>query len=159
MGEFDLLPGQHWYPTSAADPRAFALYRRHYSAKGRGPTNPWRKKGFGFVEPGECMTLLTPYADALFVWRLGLMYVLGRRPALFCVIFRNESAYRSSDLILEAEQLAWRRWPGERLHTWVNPAKVASAVPGWCFRRARWKRVGQSKGGLLLFEKRPPKDT
>jgi hypothetical protein len=29
-----------------------------------------------------------------------------------CAVFRNEGPVLSSDLILEAEELAWGRWPG-----------------------------------------------
>jgi hypothetical protein len=147
----DLLPGQYWYSAREDDPRGFALYQRHYSAKRR---PPGRSKHF--VGPGEKMVLLTPTADALFVWRLERPGM--RRDGLvgvYCVVFRNEGPSRSSALILEAERLAWGRWPGQTLLTHVRADAVASPVPGWCFIRARWKRAGESANGLLLFEKRP----
>jgi hypothetical protein len=73
-----------------------------------------------------------------------------------CSIFRNEGPLRSSDLILEAEQLAWRRWPGQRLFTYVWPAKVKSVNPGYCFKMAGWQQCGRNKDGrLIILEKLP----
>jgi hypothetical protein len=37
-----------------------------------------------------------------------------------CAVFRNESSVLSSELIREACGLAWTRWPGERLYTYVR---------------------------------------
>ena len=148
----DLIEGAHWYASHHADPRAVALYLRHYSAK-RYADGRLRRQ---FCAPGEKLVLLTPHADALFVWHKaqdGLR--MDGLDGVHCTVFRNESPYQSSDLIREAEVLAWARWPGTTLYTYVNAAKVASTVPGWCFIRARWKRAGTSKGGLLLFRKRP----
>lgn len=148
----NLLPGARWYPSHRADPRAIALYLRHYSAKRYADGRPRRQ----FVSPGEKMVLLTPEADALWVWhkcKPGLR--LDGLEGISCAVFRNESPHLSSDLILEAEALAWARWPGEPLFTYVDPRRVPTGVPGWCFIRARWKRVGESKGGLLLEQKQP----
>ena len=75
---------------------------------------------------------------------------------IMCTIFRNEGPLRSSDLILEAEQLAWRRWPGQRLFTYVWPAKVKSANPGYCFKCAGWRQCGRNADGrLIILEKKP----
>jgi len=147
-----LLPGQHWYPTHRADARARALYLRHYSAHKRKKTSDSPQ----FVSPGECMVLLTHTADALFVWHFARPEMrLDRIDGPVCAVFRNESGVQSSQLIREAEQLAWNRWPGKALYTYVDPTRVKTEMPGWCFIRARWKRIGQSKRGLLLFRKNP----
>lgn len=161
-----ILPEQHWYPSNRADPRALALYLRHYSASahagGRRRDDPQRPRR-QFVAPGACLVFLTATCDALFVWhraKPGLR--LDKQDGVSCAVFRNEGSVRVSELILEAEQLAWRRWPGERLFTYVDPRKTQAEVPGYCFRRARWRRVRRpdgspvvTKAGLLLFEKRP----
>lgn len=56
--------GQHWAPSNKADPRAVAIYERHYScrqyADGRKRTQ--------CAPPGETIVLLTPTCDALFIW-------------------------------------------------------------------------------------------
>lgn len=102
------------------------------------------------------MALMTADARALWVWQyMPVEYRKDGLSGVYCAIFRNEGPCRSSELIREAEGLAWARWPGERLFTFVDPRKVASAVPGWCFLRARWKRTGSTQRGLLVFEKRP----
>ena len=70
-----------------------------------------------------------------------------------CAIFRNESPRRSSDIILEAEELAFEKWGPNRLYTYVDPRQVKSRNPGYCFLCAGWVRAGFSKGGKLLLVK------
>ena len=134
-----------WFGVRDGDPRARALYARHYScyhyADGRKP-----KK---IVGPGEYMMLMTPGADALFVWRK-FMDASGQQ-GVNCAVFRNESRHLSSDLVREACELAWQRWPGSRLYTYVNPRAVRSANPGYCFKVAGWRVCGQTKERQLLI--------
>jgi hypothetical protein len=100
------------------------------------------------------MVLLTQQADALFVWRK-FIDRSGQR-GVNCAVFRNESPHLSSELILEAEELAWNRWPGERLYTYVNPLGITSANPGYCFKRAGWGWCGLTKKKkLVILEKLP----
>ncbi len=134
------------------DDRARALFNRHYSryvyADGR---RPWL-----FVGPGEKMVLLTLGCDALFVWRRFLS--MDDQTGVNCAVFRNEAPdrYLSSDLILKAMEMAWARWPGERLYTYVNPRRVRSQNPGACFKAAGWRRCGVTKRrGLLILEVLP----
>lgn len=72
-----------------------------------------------------------------------------------CAVFRNEEGGLASALILEAEPFAWRRWPAERLFTFVDPRQVRGNPPGNCFLRAGWVRCGETAGGLHVLEKRP----
>jgi hypothetical protein len=99
------------------------------------------------------MVLLTTDGRALFVWRK--FRSDDGQEGINCAIFRNEGPKLSSGLILEAEPLAWRRWPGERLYTYVNPKKVKSTNPGYCFLMAGWRKCGKTKGGLIILEKLP----
>src|SRR5690242_15352750 len=62
-------------------------------------------------------------------------------------IFRNESSRLSSDIILEAEIHAFDRWGPNRLYTYVDPSKIASINPGYCFKVAGWRHIGYSKSG------------
>jgi hypothetical protein len=100
------------------------------------------------------MVLLTPDARALFIWR---KFISGDgQEGVNCAAFRNEGPIQSSDLILSAMELAWQRWPGERLYTWVNPLRVRSINPGCCFKKAGWRACGLTKWRrLLIFEIRP----
>jgi len=148
----------HWVGVHDADPRAVALYRRHYSCK------PTRRRGnFDFMAPGDDLVLLTVDCTALFGWYKGT-YRLDGQQGVECSVFRNEGPLRSSDLILEAMDLAWRRWPGQRLFTYVWDAKVKSANPGYCFKMAGWDvsrdEHGEPKrnadGRLTILEVLPP---
>ena len=59
----------------------------------------------------------------------------------------------SSDLIREAVMWARKRWPAERLFTFVDPAAIRSPRPGACFRIAGWQRVdGVTARGLIELE-------
>lgn len=140
--------GTRWLPVKDGDARAYALYRRHYSAK-PGKARPTGSQRL-IVGPGEKYLLLTPDGAALFVWRKFISDD-GQR-GVNCAVFRNEGPHQSSSLIREASQLAWRRWPGERLYTYVDASKIASPNPGYCFKEAGWVRCGESKGGLDILE-------
>jgi len=158
----------HWIGIHDADPRASAIYARHYSnVRGEG-----RRKTRGFVGPGEKMVLLTVDCSALFVWHPALTVEEiathqlgtyrsgnGTQTGVMCSVFRNEGKVKSSDLILEAEELAWHRWPHQRLYTYVWDAKVKSVNPGYCFKKAGWKTCGRNKDGrLTILEKLPAED-
>ena len=138
-----------WLPVHDGDARALGLYRRHYSHKRYRSRLRLRQ----FVGPGERIVLLTPTGDALFVWRRFIDY--SGQQGVNCSIFRNESSRLSSDLILSAEPFAEAWWPGERLYTYVNPRRIASTNPGYCFKVAGWKLCGKTKSGLLILEKHP----
>lgn len=72
---------------------------------------------------------------------------------LNCAVFRNENKkLLSSALIKEAVAIALKRWPGERLYTYVNAKKIKSSNPGYCFKAANWKYCGKTKGGLVILE-------
>ena len=149
----ELLPGARWYAVHRADARLYALYKRHYSAEKNAAHR--RPGNSNCVGPGAPLCLLTVPGDAAFVWLRNTAERYDHQEGVCCTLFRNEGPYRASELILEAEQLAWSRWPGARLFTYVDAGKVRSATPGFCFLAARWKRAGGSKSGLLLLEKRP----
>ncbi len=133
-----------WNTVKDGDKRALALYERHYSAyqyaDGRNRNR--------FIGPGERAALMTAEADALFVWRK-TVYRQDGQTGIECAVFRNESAYLSSFLILAAIELAWQRWPDEtRLYTYVSPSKVRSTNPGACFKFAGFQFDGLSSKGL-----------
>lgn len=141
-----------WLPVTNRDARAKAIFKRHYSY------HPWRPETRGKltnISPaGENQTLLTVTEDALYVWHREFHRHDGQT-GINCSVFRNESQHRSSDLIREACALAWQRWPGQRLFTFVDPKSVASRNPGYCFMMAGWTRCGRTKKGLLIFEMLP----
>jgi hypothetical protein len=140
----------YWCSATDGDPRAMALLKRHYSYRkykdGREPKL--------FVGPGEKMVLMTVTCDALFIWRK--FKGMDDQQGINCSVFRNESGLMASDLIQQAVKLAWQRWPNQRLYTYVNPSKVRSDRPGYCFIEDGWTWCGETKGGLLIFERIDP---
>lgn len=140
-----------WIQIKDADPSGVALFRRHYSFRPR-IHGPQRQPHF--CGPGEKLVLLTPCARALFVWRK--FRSMDCQTGVNCAVFRNEGAGISSALIQSAMQIAWVRWPGERLYTYVNPRRVKSSNPGYCFLVAGWRKCGITKRrGLLILEVKP----
>lgn len=143
------LFGEGWIVARDGDDTGRAIFQRHYSfrpyADGRAPRL--------FVGPGQKMVLLRPAADALFVWRKFTSD--NGQEGINCAVFRNEGTERASDLIREADEIADRRWPGERHYTYVNARAIKSTNPGYCFLRAGWRRCGITKWNKLLILERP----
>jgi len=147
----------HWWLTRDGDADCLALWQRHYSSRiKRGP-----RRIAQFVGPGEKVVLRTEPGDAVFVWRVFIDDCVDartgqRQDGVNCSIFRNESQHRSSDLIRQADAIADCLWPDRRHYTFVDPQKVRSTNPGFCFIAAGWQRCGVTKGGLLILERQPP---
>lgn len=145
------LIGDGWIEVRDGDDTARALFDRHYSRRADKPRRP-NGAHLLIVGPGEKLVLLTPCARALFAWRR--FVDRAGEIGVCCAVFRNEGAGLSSDLIRAADAIADRRWPGERHYTHVDPAKVRSANPGFCFLAAGWRRGGRTKvNGLLILER------
>ncbi len=128
-----------WIPIRDGDPTGMAIFMRHYTARER-------RKVFQFVGPGEKEVLITEDARALFVWRKFISDA--GEEGVNCAVFRNEGseAGQSSDLILAAIEVARRRWPTERLYTYVNPSKVRhKRDPGRCFLRAGFRKMRRNQ--------------
>ena len=140
-----------WIRVTKFDRVAIGIYERHYSCR---QYKDGRRR-VQFAPPGETLCMLTPYSDALFGWVFNTVPRMDGQEGVNCFVFRNESPARASDLIRWAMERAWKRWPGKRLFTYVDPNRVAGEIPGYCFRRAGWKRCGESKSGLLIFEALP----
>ncbi len=136
-----------WWLTKDGDKSCLELYRRHYSfyeyADGRKRTQ--------FVGPGQTIVLRTAAADAMFVWRKFIDD--SGQHGVNCAVFRNESPYQSSELVRQADAVADCVWPSERHYTYVDPQRVRSSNPGFCFIVAGWRRCGWTKSGKLILER------
>lgn len=147
--------GDIWQPIRDGTPFARALYEKHYSchqyADGRRP-----KK---FVGPGYYIALTTADEHCLFVWRKFKDDCIPKQVGINNAVFYKEGRqkWQASTMILAAERWAWRRWPGERLYTYVDPRKIRKKRdPGRCFLRAGWRLCGKTKvNKLLILEKCP----
>lgn len=142
-----------WALSHRFDPAAAALADRHYNRQKVGSPQ--------FVPPGRCLVLLTPEADALWVtsWPFAEYVRHAWAGAWVCSLFRNESARLSSELIREA--VACTRWrfgepPPEGFVTFVDRDKTRrKRDPGRCYRKAGWRPVGETKGGLVALHLAP----
>lgn len=142
-----------WVEIKDGNPSAMAIFKRHYTArKGR--------KIEQFIGPGGKLALMTKDAKAIFAWRKFISD--NNQAGVNCCVFRNEGtdAGESSALIQAACEIAWGRWPGERLYTYVDPAKIRmKAEPGRCFLRAGFRYCGITPDGKLILEREsdPPR--
>ncbi len=154
-----MLADGHWFSVKDGDPRAVALHRGHYSYNARPATEAALPGGRRIVGPAERMILMTVDCKNLFAWIFPHVERRDHQIGVCCTVFHadlpKDGPIRASDLILEAEQLAWARWPGQRLWTYVDARKIKSANPGYCFKMAHWQNCGTSKGGLVILEKMP----
>ena len=138
----------YWIMVKDGHPSALELFGRHYSKyhykDGRKPKL--------FVGPGEKIVLIGKNHDALFVWRKFIS--MDHQKGICCAVFRNESNILSSILLMQAELIAKDRWPKERFYTYINPRKIKSINPGYCFKLNGWKACGITKARkLLILEK------
>jgi hypothetical protein len=137
-----------WIPVKDGDARARGIFSRHYS---RHHYKDGRKPML-FVGPGEKLVLLNQDCTALFVWRKFIEQGETKPKGVNCAVFRNEGKELSSELIKAADEIAWQRWPQERLYTYINPKQIKSTHAGFCFLMAGWNKCGVSKGGLIVLE-------
>ena len=123
------------------DPRLVGLHRRHYSAR----RNQLIRQAIG---PGRKFALMTLEQNAVIAFR-------AHRDGTDCCLFRNEGPRLSSCIIAQG---TWRaaeyldRW---LIRTFVDPEKVRSPNPGYCFKVAGYTFAGLTKGGLHMLEWTP----
>ncbi len=145
-----------WHLSHRADPRALPLANRHYTRQ--------KIDSPQFVPPGRCIVLLTRQSDALWVTSYPLAAYVKHAwaGAWICSLFRNESPALASQLIVDA--VAITRWHAERawdgipplgMVTFVDPTRIRSDHPGYCYKRAGFVRVGTTRGGLIALQLKP----
>lgn len=143
----------HWHMSHRADPKAKALADRHYNRQN--PESPQ------FVPPGRCLVLIT--GDETAFWITSYPFAEFVRHAwagaFVCSAFRNEGTTLASDLVRDALAATRWRWPDLPelgMVTFVNAEKVRKKRdPGRCFRKAGFRPVGYTKGGLVALQIRP----
>lgn len=145
----------YWQPVKDGNAQAAALYRRHYSCHeykdGRRDRYGYRNRHM-IVGPGYKVVLLGQDGQSLCCWRRGTD--ASGQEGISCTVLRNESNVIGSELLLEAECWALRKWPDAwRFYTFINPKSVQGNPPGNVFRRAGWADVGRTQGGLIILAK------
>lgn len=140
---------KYWVVTKDGDPELETLVKRHYS---RNKNSDCSK---GYIGPGRKLLLRTTRGDSVFGWRWANFRV-DNFNCYDCTIFRREGAGLSSDMILEAEQIAIETWgppPRDGFVTYIDNRKIKSKNPGYCFKKAGWKQIGKSKTGKIILQK------
>lgn len=144
----------NWMVTHQYDSRGAKLFDRHYSR-----VRPGTKQ---IAPPGRMLVLITEDASAVWVTSWPRAEMVRRdwyKDAWMCTLFHNESAIPSSQLIKEA--VAITRWkygtpPPSGMVTIVDQRKLASKIPGYCFKRAKFKHVRNTKrAGLHILQITP----
>jgi hypothetical protein len=145
--------------TTHFDDEMRQLADRHYSRRTVGARQ--------FLYNGRKLVLRNADGTVLFGWMYPQeeMRMDGMR-GYNCAIFRNESSRKASEIILEAEQLAFEKWGPNRLYTYIDPKQTkpiyrrGKRCVGWCYRKAGWKPVQwlggkqrTSQDGKWLFVK------
>lgn len=155
------LPGGRWYVSHRADPRAVPLADRHYNRQKIGSPQ--------IAPPGSCIVLLADGADgepaALWISSVPIAAYVKHAwaGAWVCSCFRNEGVpgILSSQLIQQAvtiTRLVYGPPPPQGFITFVDRDKTLPKLkPGWCYRKAGWRHVGETKGGLAALHLPPEK--
>jgi hypothetical protein len=132
--------------TSKYDPEMSMLADRHYSRRTVGARQ--------FLFSGKTLAIRDHAGLILFGWywcKDGLRF--DDQTGYNCAIFRNESSRRSSEVILECEDIAIREWGPSRMFTYIDPSKIRSVNPGYCFKQAGWKFLRKTPIGKHLLIK------
>ena len=138
--------GDELMPTNHFDYEMSELADRHYSRRTPGTRQ--------FLYSGRKLVLRNDAGTVLFGWVYPEPDMrMDGQSGVNCAIFRNESARKASEIILEAEDWAQRKWGRQRLYTYVDPRKVKGNPPGNCFLRAGWRFMRLSKSGQHLLAK------
>jgi hypothetical protein len=142
-----------WNLSHRFDPAALPLADRHYNRRAVGSPQ--------FVPPGRNVCLLSECGRALWVTSYPFAEYVRHAWAGAWVnsLFRNEGAGLSSELIREAVA-ATRAHYGEPpelgMVTFVDADKTRrKRDPGRCYRKAGFRHVGFTKGGLWAFQMLP----
>jgi hypothetical protein len=132
--------------TTHFDPEMAKLADRHYSRRTVGARQ--------FCYSGRKLVLRNSQGTVLFVWMFpDPQYRMDEQVGYNCAIFRNESDRLSSEIILEAEEMAFAKWGKNRCYTFIDVGKIKSVNPGYCYKVAGWKQEGFTKSGKVILAK------
>ena len=142
-----------WTLSHRADARGAAIADRHYNRQHIGSPQ--------FVPPGRCVVLIADGALWVTSWPFAEYVKHEWAGAWVNSTFRREPAperERASDMIRAAVAATRAIWdpPPLGLITFVDASKVRhKRDPGRCYRKAGFRLVGQTKGGLLAWQMLP----
>ena len=138
----------NWRRAHRFDRECLPLADRHYSRQKPGAPQ--------FAPPGRCVVLKSgDPVSAVWVssWPLAEYTKHEWSGAWVCSMFRNEGPELSSELIQQAIAATRHEWgdpPELGMITFVKADAIRSVNPGYCFKRAGFRRVGETKVRRLL---------
>lgn len=136
-----------WTLSDRFDPAVRPLADRHYNRQTIGSPQ--------FAPPGRCLVLKRPDAFWITSWPFAEYTRHAWAGAWVCSAFRNEGDHLSSDLVRSAVAATRWRWPevpALGMVTFVNTEKTRrKRDPGRCFRKAGFRPVGHTAGGLVAL--------
>lgn len=139
-----------WKMSHRADPAARVIADRHYNRQKPGTPQ--------FVPPGRCVVLLSVDETALWVtsWPFAQYVKHAWAGAWINSAFRNEGQTLSSLLIRDAVSVTRHYYGGRPMSgmvTFIDTTKVRKKRDfGRCYRKAGFKEVGMTKGGLVALK-------
>lgn len=143
-----------WQLSWRADPLARVLANRHY--------NRQTPAAAQFVPPGRCLVLWCPGAVWVTSWPEARYVQHAWAGAWVNSLFRREPDcyWRASDLITAAVACTRWKWPAVPalgIVTFVDASHIKrKRDPGRCYRRAGWRVLGRTQGGLLALGQTAP---
>ena len=142
-----------WKKSYRADRQVLPLANRHYNRQSPGSLQ--------FVAPGRCLVFKTECRRAAWVtsWPIAKYVKHAWAGAWINTFFRNEGAGLSSELIREAvgaTRTFWHNPPSLGIVTFVDPTRVRhKRDPGRCYRKAGFRHIGFTVGGLWVYQMLP----
>lgn len=139
-----------WSLTHRFSPSGAAIADRHYNRQHVGSPQ--------FVPPGRCVVLQAEGALWVTSWPFSEFTKHAWAGAWVNSTFRKEGPGLASEMIRYAVAATKAIWnpPPLGMVTFVDADKVRhKRDPGRCYVRAGFKRVGETKGGLLAFQMLP----
>jgi len=140
-----------WEESHRADPRVLPMADRHYSRQKPGTPQ--------FVPPGACYVLKRPGALWVTSWPRAEYVKHAWAGAWVNTMFRREYGPVASEPIIAAVAVTRWKWPDVPalgIVSFVNAGKVRrKRDPGRCYRKAGFRHVGFTQGGLWVYQMLP----
>lgn len=143
-----------WWRSHRFDAEVVPLADRHYNRQKVGSPQ--------FAPPGRCLVLKTQPLDAFWItsWPFAEYVRHAWAGAWVCSAFRNEGTTLSSTLIRDAVAATLAEYgaaPELGMVTFVDTEKTRKKRdPGRCYRKAGFRMVGHTQGGLVALQLLPP---
>jgi hypothetical protein len=139
-----------WLPVATSDWRLRGLRDRHYAGGVGGKTVGQPGRRLAFVTFDGTAGWISHWPDPVYAKH-------GYGDAYICTLFRKECDGLASEFIDAAIELTEERWgapPSGGWLTFVDPDKVESPNPGYCFKQAGFQVVGRTKDRDLIVLQR-----